>query len=420
VHTLLACSTFALTVSLAVGRPRVGASFRVGPATSALGGALLLLSAGTVGPSDLFTTANTLWRPLVTILSIMLTTAAASRVGVIDRLAHLVFCRCGMSPQKLFAAVFVLSLATASILNNDAAVLLLTPLVIAFITTRYPGQPRLVVPFAFAVFMAAGVAPFVVSNPMNVIVASYAGLDFNAYTTRMLPISILGSLISFLLLRRLFARDLTQQPRDVAAQSSPDGLSVAQKWMVALLVGVIGSYPVVASIDGSAIWIVSATGAVLALLLTRYRGQASPWDVLRRDVAWEILIFLPAMFVLAIGLRNVGLVDYLAAWYAEAGVGVIGATAALGSAALNNHPMALVNTLALGARPDVDARVFLAALIGGDLGPRLLPIGSLAGLIWLESCRRRGVEIPLGQFVTVGATLTIPTLIASLTLLAWL
>ena len=419
-HTLLACSTFALTVSLAVGRPRVGASFRVGPATSALGGALLLLSAGTVGPSDLFTTANTLWRPLVTILSIMLTTAAASRVGVIDRLAHLVFCRCGMSPQKLFAAVFVLSLATASILNNDAAVLLLTPLVIAFITTRYPGQPRLVVPFAFAVFMAAGVAPFVVSNPMNVIVASYAGLDFNAYTTRMLPISILGSLISFLLLRRLFARDLTQQPRDVAAESSPDGLSVAQKWMVALLVGVIGSYPVVASIDGSAIWIVSATGAVLALLLTRYRGQASPWDVLRRDVAWEILIFLPAMFVLAIGLRNVGLVDYLAAWYAEAGVGVIGATAALGSAALNNHPMALVNTLALGARPDVDARVFLAALIGGDLGPRLLPIGSLAGLIWLESCRRRGVEIPLGQFVTVGATLTIPTLIASLTLLAWL
>ena len=31
--------------------------------------------------------------------------------------------------------------------------------------------------FAFGVFMAAGVAPFVVSNPMNMIVASYAGLN---------------------------------------------------------------------------------------------------------------------------------------------------------------------------------------------------------------------------------------------------
>jgi len=420
VHTLLACSTFALAVSLAVGRPRLGASFQFGPATSALAGALLLLTAGTVGASDLVTTATTLWRPLVTILSIMLTTAAASRVGVIDGLAHIVFRRCDASPRTLFAAVFALSLATASVLNNDAAVLLLTPLVIAFVKTRYPGQSRLVVPFAFAVFMAAGVAPFVVSNPMNVIVASYAGLDFNGYTARMLPISLLGSLISFLLLRRLFARELTQPPRNVVARSGPRGLSVAQKWMLALLVGVIGSYPIVASIDGSTIWIVSATGAALALLLTRYRGQTSPWDVLRRDVAWEILVFLPAMFVLAIGLRNVGLVDYLTTWYADAGVGLIGVTSALGSAALNNHPMALVNTLALGARPDADARTFLAALIGGDLGPRLLPIGSLAGLIWLESCRRRGVEIPLRQFVTVGATLTIPTLVASLTLLTWL
>ena len=96
------------------------------------------------------------------------------------------------------------------------------------------------------------------------------------------------------------------------------------------------------------------------------------------------------------------------------------ATAAFGSAVLNNHPMALVNILALGAHSGVDNSVFLAALIGGDLGPRLLPIGSLAGLIWLELCRRRGVNIPLGQFVTIGFTLTIPTLVASLILLAQL
>ena len=419
-HTLLACSTFALTVSLAVGRPRVGANFRLGPASSAVLGALLLLAVGTVGPGDVAAMAETLWRPLITILSIMLTTAAASRIGVIDSLVHIVFSRRDVSTRRLFTHVFALSLTTASILNNDAAVLLLTPLVITLIRTRYPTQPQLGVPFAFAVFMAAGVAPFVVSNPMNIIVASYAGLDFNAYTARMLPISLVGSLISFWLLRRVFAKALTQDVRDVDATVHVARLTAVQTWMLVLLIGVIGSYPVIASIDGSATWVVSAVGALLALLLTRRDERTSPLDVLRRDVAWDILIFLPAMFVLALGLRNVGLVEYLTAWYGDANIGLVGATAAFGSAVLNNHPMALVNILALGAHPGVDSSLFLAALIGGDLGPRLLPIGSLAGLIWLELCRRRGVDIPLGQFVTIGFTLTIPTLVASLILLAQL
>jgi len=79
--------------------------------------------------------------------------------------------------------------------------------------------------------------------------------------------------------------------------------------------------------------------------------------------------------------------------------------------------MALMNALALQLRPDAGAREFLAVLVGGDLGPRLLPIGSLAGLIWLESCRRRGVVIPLRQFVGIGAATTIPALLGSLLLL---
>ena len=59
----------------------------------------------------------------------------------------------------------------------------------------------------------------------------------------------------------------------------------------------------------------------------------------------------------------------------------------------------------------------LAALIGGDLGPRLLPMGSLAGLLWLESLRRQRVDLPLGRFVLVGAAVTAPVLALSLALI---
>ena len=57
---------------------------------------------------------------------------------------------------------------------------------------------------------------------------------------------------------------------------------------------------------------------------------------------------------------------------------------------------------------------FLAALVGGDIGPRLLPIGSLAGLLWMDLLRRAGVEIPIGKFVRLGVLVLVPTLALSL------
>jgi arsenical pump membrane protein len=62
---------------------------------------------------------------------------------------------------------------------------------------------------------------------------------------------------------------------------------------------------------------------------------------------------------------------------------------------------------------DVRAEV-LAALVGGDLGPRLLPIGSLAGLLWLDALRRQGVEVRMREFVRVGVLVTVPALLLSL------
>ena len=110
------------------------------------------------------TVGRMLWRPLLTILAIMITTTVAARVGAIDRLAHLAFARSAGSTRRLYAGVFILGFITAALLNNDAAILLLTPLVLTFVGSRYPDQPRLLLAFAFAVFMSAGVAPFVVSN----------------------------------------------------------------------------------------------------------------------------------------------------------------------------------------------------------------------------------------------------------------
>ena len=77
----------------------------------------------------------------------------------------------------------------------------------------------------------------------------------------------------------------------------------------------------------------------------------------------------------------------------------------------NNRPMALVNAAALGGDHAGAQRDVLAALVGGDLGPRLLPIGSLAGMLWLDALRRQGVLISYRTFAHVGIVTTVPALL---------
>jgi arsenical pump membrane protein len=267
--------------------------------------------------------------------------------------------------------------------------------------------------------MAAGVAPLVTANPMNLIVADYAHLSFNSYAVRMLPISLAGWLLTVIVLRWLFRDRLaaTRPHQATAALPAPGPWRSAELQGLALVLLVLGAYPVVSYFGGS-VWIVAGGGALAAILLCASHHAGSPREILLRGVSWEILVFLFGVFMLAIGLRNAGLTGQLTKLYSETGDWVIGGVSAAGSALINNHSMALTNLLALRAVPHVHQHAFLAALIGGDLGPRLMPMGSLAGLLWFASLRRLNVEISIWRFIAIGAAVTLPALALSLALLA--
>jgi arsenical pump membrane protein len=81
--------------------------------------------------------------------------------------------------------------------------------------------------------------------------------------------------------------------------------------------------------------------------------------------------------------------------------------------------MTILNLLTLQSTSTPDLH-YLVVLAGGDLGPRLLPSGSLAGLLWLAACRKQGVRVPLQWFVTTGAITLIPVLLVAVVLLVFL
>jgi arsenical pump membrane protein len=338
-------------------------------------------------------------RPLLGIVALMVMAAAAQRTGVVVLLAERVFAGAARTATRLFLGVFALSFVTAAVLNNDSAILLLTPAVVLLVRRRWPGEPRLVVAFAFAVFLAAGVAPLVLSNPMNMIVASYAGIDFNAYARTMIPVALVGSVVAATVVALLFRRTLAAAPAVRVEESRRQPLRPAQKQLLAVVGAVLLACPFVAYFGGP-VGVVAGVGAIAAVA-----------------IAWDILLFLALVNILGAGLRNVGLVTSLASLYSHTGLVGIGVGSAIGSAILNNHPMAVLDMLALREVPGATSRDVLAALVGGDIGPRLLPMGSLAGLLWTDLLRRQGVEVPLGRFVLVGLAVLVPTLAISLLLL---
>jgi arsenical pump membrane protein len=377
-------------------------------------GLTIALAAGIAETDDVRRALGDLWRPMLGIVGIMATTAAAAELGVFARLAAWIEPRTRGPVKRAFRFVFAIAAITAALLSNDAAILLLTPVVIELLRAVYPKRnPKFLLPFAFATFVAAGVAPLPTSNPMNLVVAYRAGIGFNEYVLHMLPVALVGWLVAYAMLAWYYRDALSDE--GPAMGRAPTFVPLSKHALIVLVITgcSIASYPILAAL-GVPIWPIAAASAVASCAVALHHGIA-----LRRiggGISWELVPFLFGVLVLATALARAGLTENLAAIYAEtpAPLATVGAVAATGSALIGNHPMALLHSLALGGWPD---RYVFAALIGGDLGPRLLPIGSLAGLLWMHQLRRQGVRVPLRTFVKVGALVTIPSLIASLVVL---
>ena len=419
-----AFSILAMTVGLSLRRPVVG-RLQIQPPVAAIVGACLTLALGLVSLPELAEILRLLRFPIITLVSLMAMTLVAEQAGLFRLLASRVATLANGDGRKLFAFLFFAGTITGTFFTNDAAILIFTPMVFDLVeVVEDPSwTPASKIPFYFAVLYIANlVGPLVISNPINIIVASLFGIGFLEYAAWMILPALVSIVTSFLGLHFFFRRAIPTTYRVPAARSIPREqrgfMLVTAAVLGVTLLGLFSEHW-----TGLPAWLVAALGAVTLIVLWIAMERAPITPVIS-GIGWDVVVFVLGIFVVASGLRNAGLTDLIgrilidpAAPNLLAETMVTGFVAAGFSAVMNNHPTASIMALSiqdLGLSADDSSMLAFAALIGGDLGPKMLPIGSLAALLWFRILRTRGVPISYGLCIRVGIPVTLLAVLLSL------
>ena len=417
-----------LTVSLALVKPRLG-RIKIGHATAAILGALLSIMTGAVSLQSAYQSLHVLVYPVITIISLMILTLIAEQAGLFGLLALQIAKIAKGDGKALFTYLFFAGTLTGAIFTNDAAVLIFTPLVFKLIEEVKGESWGLSnkIPYYFAVLYVANlVGAFVISNPINIIVAGFFGIEFHEYALWMMFPALVSAITSYIGLRVFFRRSLPLRYDASPANETPKNRRFIALAGIVLVLTLLTLF--LEHLTGVPTWAAAFTGAMTLLILSGLIEGSDNIQVIRA-VSWDVIIFVVGIFIVVTGLRNAGLTNGIQ-WLINslAGFNIFKLTLASGfvaatcSAIMNNHPTAYAMALAiqdmhveslLGNGMLVKKMLVFSALIGGDLGPKMLPIGSLAALLWFRILRDRGVHIPYSLYIKIGIPVTLAAVLLS-------
>lgn len=414
-HAALAAVIFVATLILIVVRP-----LRLNEAVSAAGGALVMVLTGTISPVNAVSAIAGEWNLILFFLGLMVTAAVADMARFFDWAAALAAGAAAGSGRRLLFNVLLLSTLITAFLSNDAAAIILTPVVYGIVT-----RLRLrVTPYLFAVSFMANAASMTlpISNPINVLTGDRLHASLGVYTQHLLPASLASIAITAAVFIAVFWRTAGRAFAFDwrAAASSATAESRFFFPVVVSLVLLAAAYVIGSALQWPLGFVAIAGGAGL-MGIAALRRRVSR-EHLRSHVSPALFVYIAALFVLVRAVQDAGVTGAIVSdttSRVDSGYSAVVA-GLLGSAVLSNLVNNLPGLLVLlsgaqsgGVLPPLRAPFLFGALAGADLGPNLTPVGALSTMLWLVIVRRQGVEVSTLDFLRLGAIVTPLTLLAA-------
>jgi Na+/H+ antiporter NhaD/arsenite permease-like protein len=291
----------------------------------------------------------------------------------------------GLSPGlALWTAAFVVAIASALLLN-DAAVVVLLPLLLPVLVAR--GLPA--VPAGTMLAVAANVGSLLTpyGNPQDAVLAREAGLGVLDFLRVQGPLVVLGL--------ALMAWPAWRMARDAQPVPAPSSQPLQPKGRVWLACCVAGFAVAAALRPGWGLGTLAAAAAVVAYVGVRPVAGKAADKAIVRCVDLNVLALFVGLYLLTGGLSSwfpASLVPTRALGHPSPALAAV----AILSNAVGNVPAVLV-FLRLDPAWTVAHAPFLVAT--STLGGALLLTGSAASLIAADQARRLGVEIRFLPFL---------------------
>jgi arsenical pump membrane protein len=415
---------FAVTLFLMIKRPR---GLRLGYAAGIGAAASLLL--GTVSLGQAAQSFLNIWDAALAFLGIVALSVTLDAMGFFRWAALRVVKMAHRSGLRLFFYVSLLTAAVSILFANDSAVLILTPIVLEIVACLgMSSKAKLAYLFSAGLMADTAAMPLITSNPINILSADFFKYSFVDHLIFMGPLAI-AVILTSLGMFYLFFRKQIPKTYDVQAVEtltkgktviSPILLRISLVTLVAIDIGYV-----LTSLNRFPVSIIICSGAAFLVVVYWFtlkwngtmNGEKKGLIGLARDINWDIVLFMFSIFLVVQGLEVAGITNLLASALLATsklpsflGIFAPSMVVTVGASFMNNWPMTILGLLSIqhiGASGSALTGLIFSNIIGNNLGPHFFPLGSLAIVIWLETIKRKGVNISLKEYLKVGAVLSI-------------
>ena len=322
------------------------------------------------------------------------------------------------NPWRLLLLLAISTAVVSLFFNNVTTVVLVGPITI--LITELLGINPIPILMAQALLSDTADVGTSVGDPASVLVASASGYSFTDFLTHSMPIVAVAALVTLLMLRFLFRRELAEGPANpdlvmtLDADEALQDRKTAGRVMVVLAVAIVLFMLQRPLNISSELIALSAAAAALVWVRPNIR------EVLQR-VDWPVLVFFMGLFVMVGGLEAAGVFEPIAEALTPLGhsnprllgVVIIWGVAAL-SALVDNVPVtiAMISLLSGLAAAGVNvSALWWAVVFGAGFGGNATKIGSGANILIVSLSEQTSQPISARLWTRRGLPVAIATCI---------